>query len=992
MTDAHHMSTDGPRRRTLLGLGAAAGAAALLPAAAAPATAAPGTAPRPGFAAAFASPDRAVRPKFRWWWPDGRVDPAELAREVDQIADAGFGGVEVAAVTHSLAGSSRPIDVERYGWGTAAWVAGLESALRQADRRGLTVDVTIGPAWPAAVPTLTPDDAAAARELAHGLATFQGSYAGPVPPPVVDAAEGVTARRLLWVQAARIREGATVDQVPLPLDRDSVTDLTPPAGDGNVRWTAPDDGRWALISYWERGSGQRPEGPAHTSPLAYVVDHFSAAGTRAVTDFWERHILTRRVRELLRRAGGALFEDSLEIETDATLWTPGLDGEFERRIGHALPPYLAAVVEKDEKYVFTFDAATDKAVRRDYMQVVTDLYLEHHLLPLRAWAHSLGLVLRVQPYGLETDAIHSASLLDIPEGESLGFKNLDDFRCLAGGRDIGGGRVLSNEAGATAGGAYATTWDATLRKLVTQYCAGVNQAVLHGFGYATAPGAAWPGFAAFSPYHGGPGYGEAWGPRTPAWRHVPDVAGYLGRIQGVLQTGTHRVDVAVLRQKGYAGSGLGAPWFTSDGVPLGWTHTFLGPRSLGLPGAVVRDGRLAPDGPAYQVLVLEGDVMIGREHTLEPATARRLIELAEDGLPMIVVGDWSDGHVPGLPHDGDNERLRALITRLLAVPGVRAVADRPDIPAALAALNIRPEVAYAARSPLLHSHRSAPDVAYHFFANGSASETVDHEVAIVAPWAKATPYALDAWTGAVAPIAVHRRDGDRITLRITLAPGATTLVALARGAGPVHAVSTGAESVRRTDQGVLEVVDTRPGARETVLSDGRTVVTHIGALPAPLTLDRWSLRVADWRPGRTPDRHVTVDHRLSLDALAAWPDIPGLEDVSGVGRYRATVRLGRGWTGAGTGARLELGEVFDTCRVTVNGTAVGPVDQVTGVVDVGDLLRRGENTLEVEVATTLLNRLRTVRPAEFGAAQRQRYGLIGPVRLVPYGRAVVSGG
>ncbi|MGO4421793.1 family 78 glycoside hydrolase catalytic domain, partial [Streptomyces sp. MCAF7] len=317
-------NSGGPRRRTLLGLTAAAGAAAVLPTTVTTA-AARGTAPRPGFAAAFALPSRAVRPKFRWWWPDGLVDPAELAREVDQIADAGFGGVEIAAVTHSL---SEPIDAERYGWGTAAWVAGLESALRQADRRGLTVDVTIGPAWPAAVPTVTPDSEAAASELAHGLNTFQGSYAGPVPPPVVPAAEGVTDRRLLWVQAARIGAAAAAP-APLQLDLDSVTDLTALVRDGELRWTAPDDGQWALISYWERGSGQRPEGPAHTAPLAYVVDHFSTAGTRAVTDFWERRILTRRVRELLRRAGGALFEDSLEIETDATLWTPGLADEFE---------------------------------------------------------------------------------------------------------------------------------------------------------------------------------------------------------------------------------------------------------------------------------------------------------------------------------------------------------------------------------------------------------------------------------------------------------------------------------------------------------------------------------------------------------------------------------------------------------------------------------------------------------------------------------------
>ncbi|MBO3681922.1 hypothetical protein [Streptomyces sp. NEAU-YJ-81] len=276
--------------------------------------------------------------------------------------------------------------------------------------------------------------------------------------------------------------------------------------------------------------------------------------------------------------------------------------------------------------------------------------------------------------------------------------------------------------------------------------------------------------------------------------------------------------------------------------------------------------------------------------------------------------------MPGLPGEGDGAPLRALIAQLLAVPGVLGVADRPDIPAALGDLGIRPDVAYAARSPLLHAHRAARDVAYHFFANGSATEAVDHEVAIASPWAKATPYALDAWTGEVGPVAVHRCDGGRVTLRMTLVPEATALVALAHGVGPVHAISTHAEAACFTD-GVLEVVDIRPGARETMLSDGRKVLARIGELPAPLVLGWWSLRVADWRPGSSPDRHVTVDHRLDLGALAAWPDIPGLEDVSGVGRYRTTVRLGRGWTGT-TGARLELGEVFDTCRVTVHGTAL----------------------------------------------------------------------
>src|SRR4051812_17480524 len=46
--------------------------------------------------ASFASPPATVRPKYRWWLPGAYVDDAELRAEVQQIAQAGAGGIEVA--------------------------------------------------------------------------------------------------------------------------------------------------------------------------------------------------------------------------------------------------------------------------------------------------------------------------------------------------------------------------------------------------------------------------------------------------------------------------------------------------------------------------------------------------------------------------------------------------------------------------------------------------------------------------------------------------------------------------------------------------------------------------------------------------------------------------------------------------------------------------------------------------------------------------------
>jgi hypothetical protein len=123
--------------------------------------------------------------------------------------------------------------------------------------------------------------------------------------------------------------------------------------------------------------------------------------------------------------------------------------------------------------------------------------------------------------------------------------------------------------------------------------------------------------------------------------------------------------------------------------------------------------------------------------------------------------------------------------------------------------------------------------------------------------------------------------------------------------------------------------------------------------------------------------------------LQAWPQIPELQNVSGIGRYRTTMQLDAAWTG-GYGAYLELGEVLDTFRVTVNGHSLVGADQLTPKVDLGPHLRRGTNTIEIEVATTLLNRLRVTNAPAFGTSKPQNYGLIGPVHLIPYGRATLD--
>jgi hypothetical protein len=280
----------------------------------------------------------------------------------------------------------------------------------------------------------------------------------------------------------------------------------------------------------------------------------------------------------------------------------------------------------------------------------------------------------------------------------------------------------------------------------------------------------------------------------------------------------------------------------------------------------------------------------------------------------------------------------------------------------------------------------------YYVANAKHAENrklvrVTQDVWLTASRSDAVPYLLDAWTGETTPIAVWERQGDQIRVGVDLLPGQATIVALARPTGRTpSATSVAGGSLRVAGRSL--VLRSSTAGTATVTIGGRTRTVSVDGVRDPIPLASWDLAVEDWQPGASATETIRPVRKVHLDALAAWSQIPGLEDVSGVGTYTAVVDLGRDWPDT-AGAVLELGEVNDTFRVSVNGRRVAPCDVLDTSVDVGPLLRHGRNVIEVEVASTLINRLRTVTPEVYAAVPRQAYGLIGPVRLVPYVERVV---
>ncbi|WP_225993983.1 glycosyl hydrolase [Actinomadura rudentiformis] len=916
-----------------------------------------------GFERGFAAPPLDARPKTRYWWPCAEIDPNSIDAEIKQIADRGFGSVEIQCML--------AFDPVKNGWGSASLTDRMERAAQAGRKYGIDIDFTVGPSWPLVVPGLTPDSPEAAQELAYGRSVVAGgtAYSGPVPAAPAPTA-GVTKQKLVAVLAVECAGSCTMAK-PVKLKRDSLVDLTGTVRDASLSWTAPNGGEWLLLGYWQRGTGQASVSRQSVSGSpSYVVDHFSTRGATAATRYWDDHVLSPRLRDLVKRTGGDLFEDSLEL--DANLhWTSGLLDRFQDLRGYSLRENLPvlSIDRIHRQYTsatpadtpdFEFDDGSGARIRDDYYRTLTDLYIGEHVGPLKKWANALGLRYRAQPYGTTIDTARIDLSVDVPETESLGAQDdysEEPFFWTAGGAvHLSGKKLFSLECCAVYNSAYAQTWPQMLRHFNTAFTHGVNQIVLHGVAAGHVPGMAWPGFSPFT-MQGGNGFSEAWGPRQPTWDDTGKITGWVSRMQYLLRQGRPSVDLAVYRQS------YGRDVRIQDGAK-GFTLDYVGPTDLAQ--VSVRDGRLAPDGPAYRALILD------HQPTMQVETARKLLEFTQRGLPIIIVGE-PPARTPGANRAAAQDaELGRIMRLLLARPSVRRIAGQNELAPALAGLKVR--AAAESSVPGLVTVRRARTGGDLYYVYNPTASPVSTSLSLEGA---GSPYKLDAWTGKISPVGQYQAARSRTVVPVGLAPGQSTVLALGRDISRHATATTGGEIV--SDGKGIRLRSSTAGSYTVTLDNGRPVQVDVPSVGVPQELAEWKLTVDDWRQGPAGDRE-TVRHELGLHGLKPWKELPGLADVSGTGVYTTTATLSDL-----DGAYLDLGDVIDTFQVTVNGRVLPAPDQVVRRLDLTGYVRPGSNTITVRVATPLRNRLRVTPGFPLQAEQpRQSYGLLGPVKIIPY--------
>lgn len=948
-------------------------------------------------AAEFAEPDNQFRPATRWWW-QAPLSRDESIREVNAIADAGFGEVEIA--------------FSEGAWDTQDQRDNLQAVLEEADDLGVEVSMTMGAAWPVQTPNTGEGSGYAAQELQYGRVDVRGGrrYSGPVPEAFDKELFGQPAD-LVAVTAARVvRRGPKAELLPederpqwgspvrVPssstvLDPASLVDLTDRAKDGRITWRAP-KGDWIVFGFWARENEEH-----NTNP-------FDADAARAATEYLDTGQIGDENAALLRDVGGDFFEDSLELNANSIFWTPKMGAIFKQRRGYAMSKYLPLmfahgmsnywVPNSEPTPDFELPDREGTKVRSDYYRLLTDLYVDEHLSVFQDWAADYGMQFKTQAaYGQDLEPVRSyrelARMGGQPETESLNAGDrvptdidntnwrfaLDHHRNSAAGVQQAGKTSLSTELGAVFDYAYRVHLGDYREMMDKEWSAGVTKPFIHGYAYQSTD-ATWPGKQRFGEF-----VSDSWNDQTfPQWAMWSDLNDYWARGTQILETGTAKADVAIYRDGFLTTTARGfnppmdhtAPKRLFDTKALeksGYITQYVDPVGLAEKG-VVGNGTLFPDTVGYRGLIVD-------ERAISADAARAVAKAARRGLAIVFVGSTPTEDTTYASGRAGDRAVRKAVDIALRQPSATRVDTQADAARALARLGVRPRADWNDEH-VLAQWREAGDTRYVYLYNPT-DDRIDFKPSFKGAGDPAT---MNLWDGTIDPIAQYRTRGGRTTVPTSLRSHEATVIAIDSAVHPRVHVTNKADDDLVTDDGRIVLRTREDGRRTFRLSNGsrRTVIARVPDEPAAsVGPDTWSLGVTAETP--SGDKEVSVD---SLAELADWRTIAGLEGESGVGTYTGTIDVPADWLADGAGVEVALGRVDGTAEVRVNGEGVGEQVVSGGSFDISDALRRGENTVEVVVRTTLRNAVTTYNEQ---STKSQPYGLRGPVKIRPYAQVLV---
>lgn len=686
---------------------------------------------------------------------------------------------------------------------------------------------------------------------------------------------------------------AEIDNKAYAIDPASVQDISASIDSEGNLKWDVPEGRWIIMRTGMAPTGVT-NGPATPEATGLEIDKMSSRHVRTHFDAFIGEIL-RRIPAEDRKTFKVVVQDS--YETGGQNFTDDFMQTFESVYGYSMLPYLPAYYG----YVVGDQDRSDRFLW-DLRRLIADQVAYQYVGGLRDVSHEHGLTTWLECYGhwgFPGEFLQYGGQSDEIAGEFWSVGSLGDIenRAASSCGHIYGKTLIWAESNTSGGPAYSRAPVDMKQRTDRFFAEGINASLLHLY-IEQADTSRYPGINA--------PFGNEFDANNTWFSQMDLFTDYLKRCNYMLRQGLNVADVAYL-------IGEDAPKMTgeqSPALPAGYQFDYINAEVI-MRDANVSHGRITlPHGTSYRVLVLPP------VETMRPELLEKIERMVSDGAILLGQPPRRSPSMQNYPAaDAEVERMARSMwggcfdTKGANDYGKGRIYNGCSLEEIFAEIDLEPDFRVESGAPLLYNHRSMMGAEIYFVSNQSGA-AVD-----------ATPeFRVDP---ALAPERWSPVDGS-ITSLLQFEATATGIRM------PLHLEPLESCFIVFRGKGSPEAGDNNPTPASAVEISEPWHVAFNGKLSSPAPIEMAS--PADLAQNADPEIRYfsgTITYTTEFD----------LDDAS-------AARV-----------LLNLGRVESMAKVYVNDRYAGGAWCPPYKVDITQCVKKGRNTLRVEVVNKWVNRI-----------------------------------